>query len=282
MKKRILAVLLCLCLAVSMLPTGALAAVADLLGNTTAENHALLQGLEALTGQDGEAIQAFLEQYGLLDEDGQLDVDQTVELDGVSYTLEEIQALLDDPGTDLGQVGSVDGVPIALGDLKTVIAIERELAHIQDTYFSGKTFDGEALSNVNDLVSQLQTTGITFQSAEVGETHSNVPSVNVDGFTELVAVGTDRTLYIPVQRVGQEFSVTVTLDPGLLEGLTVKVTLGSTIYRRRGCQRQLYDQGPGDRYAQRGGPPGDGQGHLRSRGRLQPLPQQPAGRCGGL
>ena len=229
MRKRLTAALLCLCMMLTLLPGTAYAAVGELLGNSRAENQALLEQLEALTGQDGEAIQALLEQYGLLDEDGNLDIDQTVELDGDAYTLAEIEALLDDPDADLSRVGYVDGVPIALGDLKTIIAIERELQRIQETYFSGKAFDGESLANLNSLVAQLQTTGITLRSAGVGETLDDVPALDVDDFSDLVAVGTNVTKYIPVQRVGQEFSVTVTLDPGLLTDINVRVTLGSTM-----------------------------------------------------
>ena len=229
MRKRLTAALLCLCMMLTLLPGTAYAAVGELLGNSRAENQALLEQLEALNGQDGEAIQALLEQYGLLDEYGNLDIDQTVELDGDAYTLAEIEALLDDPDADLSRVGYVDGVPIALGDLKTIIAIERELQRIQETYFSGKAFDGESLANLNSLVAQLQTTGITLRSAGVGETLDDVPALDVDDFSDLVAVGTNVTKYIPVQRVGQEFSVTVTLDPGLLTDINVRVTLGSTM-----------------------------------------------------
>lgn len=106
MRKRLTAALLCLCMMLTLLPGTAYAAVGELLGNSRAENQALLEQLEALTGQDGEAIQALLEQYGLLDEDGNLDIDQTVELDGDAYTLAEIEALLDDPDADLSRVAS--------------------------------------------------------------------------------------------------------------------------------------------------------------------------------
>lgn len=165
---------------------------------------------------------------GLLDEDGNLITDQTIDLDGKQYTLEEMEALLEDPSTDLSQVAYADGVPIALGDLKTVIAIERELQHLQETYFSGKIFDGEARENLNSLVTQLQTAGIAFQSAAVGDTHANVPSVKVDDFTASGVDSGEKTLSIP-GRVNQEYSVTVTLDPGLLKGITVNVSLGSTM-----------------------------------------------------
>ena len=228
MKKRILAVLLCLCMVLTMLPVSALAAVGGLLNNTPEQNETLLEKLQSFTGESPEEALELLDSMGLLDEDGNLITDQTIDLDGKQYTLEEMEALLEDPSTDLSQVAYADGVPIALGDLKTVIAIERELQHLQETYFSGKTFDGEARENLNSLVTQLQTAGIAFQSAAVGDAHANVPSVNVNNFTAAGVDSGEQTLYIPA-KVGQEFSVTVTLDPGLLEEITVNVSLGSTM-----------------------------------------------------
>ena len=110
--KRLFGLFLAACMTLSLLPSTVYAAVGGLLRNSPAENQALLEQLGALTGYDAEAAQALLEQYGLLDEDGNLDIDQTVELDGVEYTLEEIEALLDGPDTDLSRVGYVDGVPM--------------------------------------------------------------------------------------------------------------------------------------------------------------------------
>ena len=225
MKKRILAVLLCLCMVLTMLPVSALAAVGGLLNNTPEQNETLLEKLQSFTGESPEEALELLDSMGLLDEDGNLITDQTIDLDGKQYTLEEMEALLEDPSTDLSQVAYADGVPIALGDLKTVIAIERELQHLQETYFSGKTFDGEARENLNSLVTQLQTAGIAFQSAAVGDTHANAPSVNVNNFTAAGVDSGEQTLSIP-GRVNQEYSVTVTLDPGLLNDVSVTVSLG--------------------------------------------------------
>ena len=193
MKKRILAVLLCLCMVLTMLPVSALAAVGGLLNNTPEQNETLLEKLQSFTGESPEEALELLDSMGLLDEDGNLITDQTIDLDGKQHTLEEMEALLEDPSADLSQVAYADGVPIALGDLKTVIAIERELQHLQETYFSGKTFDGEARENLNSLVTQLQTAGIAFQSAAVGDTHANVPSVNV--------ITLQRLMWIPGNRL---------------------------------------------------------------------------------
>ena len=225
MKKRILAVLLCLCMVLTMLPVSALAAVGGLLNNTPEQNETLLEKLQSFTGESPEEALELLDSMGLLDEDGNLITDQTIDLDGKQYTLEEMEALLEDPSADLSQVAYADGVPIALGDLKTVIAIERELQHLQETYFSGKTFDGEARENLNSLVTQLQTAGIAFQSAAVGDTHANAPSVNVNNFTAADVDSGEQTLSIP-GRANQEYSVTVTLDPGLLNNVPVIVSLG--------------------------------------------------------
>ena len=224
MRKRLLSLLLAVCMTLSLLPGTAFAAVSDLLNRAPAENQALLRQLEELTGQDGAAIQALLEQYGLLDEDGNLVTDRTVELDGQAYTLEEMEAKLSDPATDLSQVGYVDGVPIALGDLKTIIAIERELARIQETYFSGKVFEGEALVNLNSLMAQLKTEGISVNGRAAG-----IASVADVSQFDSVAFGESNTANIKPVAVGQEVSVTVSMDPGLLENGEVLVELGSTM-----------------------------------------------------
>ena len=92
MRRRLTAVLLSLCMMLALLPAPAYAAVRELVGNPAEENQALLEELEALTGQDGEAVLELLEAYGLLDKDGNLITDQTVILNGAEYTLEEIEA----------------------------------------------------------------------------------------------------------------------------------------------------------------------------------------------
>ncbi len=79
-------------------------------------------------------------------------------MDGEELTLDQAMALLNDPGTDLSRIATVDGTPIALGDLKIIVQIELELARIQDTYFSERTFRGEATNNLNDLLNRLMCT----------------------------------------------------------------------------------------------------------------------------
>lgn len=164
MRKRIISLFLAVVLVFSVIPVSALAAVRDLLGNDPAVNQAILNELDALTGGSGAEAAAVLEQYGLLDENGQLNVDETINLNGEAMTLDEVMALLEDPSTDLTEVGYVDGTPIALGDLKTIVEIEQELQRIQETYFSDRAFSGEAVENLNSLLDQMETTGISLQS----------------------------------------------------------------------------------------------------------------------
>ena len=164
MRKRIISLFLAVVLVFSVIPVSALAAVRDLLGNDPAVNQAILNELDALTGGSGAEAAAVLEQYGLLDENGQLNVDETINLNGEAMTLDEVMALLEDPSTDLTEVGYVDGTPIALGDLKTIVEIEQELQRIQETYFSDRAFSGEAVENLNSLLDQMETSGISLMS----------------------------------------------------------------------------------------------------------------------
>ena len=124
MKKRFLAALLSLCMTLTLLPTTAFAAVSDSLGNTPEENQAILEQLSALTGGSSDQVLSMLNALGLLDEDGNFKVDQTITLDGQVLTLAAVMELLENPTTDLTRIADVDGTPVALGDLKTMIQIE--------------------------------------------------------------------------------------------------------------------------------------------------------------
>ena len=163
MKKRVLSILLVCCMVLTMLPTAAFAAVSDSLGNTPEENQAILEQLSALTGGSSDQVLSMLNALGLLDEDGNFKVDQTITLDGQVLTLAAVMELLENPATDLTRIADVDGTPVALGDLKTMIQIEQELQRIKDTYFSGREFTGEALKNLNSLMEQLELQGISLR-----------------------------------------------------------------------------------------------------------------------
>ena len=181
MKKRFLAALLSLCMTLTLLPTTAFAALSDLLGNTPKENQAILEQLSALTGGSSDQVRSVLNALGLLDEDGNFKVDQTITLDGQVLTLAAVMELLENPATDLTRIADVDGTPVALGDLKTMIQIEQELQRIKDTYFSGREFTGEALENLNSLMEQLELQGISLRNPASGTKPEGVETVDMSG-----------------------------------------------------------------------------------------------------
>ena len=181
MKKRFIAALLSLCMMLTLLPTTAFAAVSDLLGNTPKENQAILEQLSALTGGSSDQVLSMLNALGLLDEAGNFKVDQTITLDGQVLTLAAVMELLENPATDLTRIADVDGTPVALGDLKTMIQIEQELQRIKDTYFSGREFTGEALENLNSLMEQLELRGISLRYPASATAPEGVETVDMRG-----------------------------------------------------------------------------------------------------
>ena len=185
MKKRFLAALLSLCMTLTLLPTTAFAALSDSLGNTPKENQAILEQLSALTGGSSDQVLSMLDALGLLDEDGNFKVDQTITLDGQVLTLAAVMELLENPATDLTRIADVDGTPVALGDLKTMIQIEQELQRIKDTYFSGREFTGEALENLNSLMEQLELQGISLRYPASATAPVGVETVDMRGMMSL-------------------------------------------------------------------------------------------------
>ena len=165
----------------TMLPTAAFAALSDSLGNTPEENQAILEQLSALTGGSSDQVLSMLNALGLLDEDGNFKVDQTITLDGQVLTLAAVMELLENPATDLTRIADVDGTPVALGDLKTMIQIEQELQRIKDTYFSGREFAGEALENLNSLMEQLELQGISLRYSASATKPEGVETVDMSG-----------------------------------------------------------------------------------------------------
>lgn len=190
MMKRFLALVLCLCMTLTLLPTTAFAALSDSMGNTPKENQAILEQLSALTGGSSDQVLSMLNALGLLDEDGNFKVDQTITLDGRVLTLAAVMELLENPATDLTRIADVDGTPVALGDLKTMIQIEQELQRIKDTYFSGREFTGEALENLNSLMEQLELQGISLQYSASATEPKGVETVDMRGMTSLT-LGTE-------------------------------------------------------------------------------------------
>ena len=158
---RFTCVFMVLALVFASLPLSSFAEVKELANNTPEENQAILSLLSEVTDGESNQVYELLRQLGLLDANGDLMVDQMVNLDGVDYTLDELIDLLDEPDVDLSQLAIVDGSSIALGDLKTIVEIERQLAYIQNTYFTNQYFTQEQLDTLEDMMEQIRDEGIT-------------------------------------------------------------------------------------------------------------------------
>ena len=250
MKKRILSILLVCCMVLTMPPTAAFAAVSDSLGNTPEENQAILEQLSALTGGSSDQVLSMLNALGLLDEDGNFKVDQTITLDGQVLTLAAVMELLEDPATDLTRIADVDGTPVALGDLKTMIQIEQELQRIKDTYFSGREFTGETLENLNSLMEQLELQGISLQYSASATAPVGVETVDMRGMMSLT-LGTEAynkcssgtfTVY-----GGKPVGFSYRIQKGQLSNYItdVKVSIGETsgVKQGDGSYKLTYDVG---------------------------------------
>ena len=220
LRKRILASLMSLIIVLNLLPGTAYAALEDLIGNDPSVNQAILDELTSLTGMDEQTVTALLEGYGLLDESGQLKVHETLVLDGQTYTLAEAMDLLEDPNTDLDAYGTVDGTSIRLRDLKTAIQIEQALLNLRDTYFSGRTFSGEALDNLNAFLNQASTQGVLLLAEGEEVPYQTVRTLSLSGFDRVDGHygGTNATMsgsYISLS-AGETISMSVTYEPGML------------------------------------------------------------------
>ena len=250
MKKRILSILLICCMVLTMLPTTAFAAVSDSLGNTPEENQEILEQLSALTGGSSDQVLSMLNALGLLDEAGNLKVDQTITLDGQVLTLAAVMEQLENPATDLTRIADVDGTPVALGDLKTMIQIEQELQRIKDTYFSGREFTGEALENLNSLMEQLELQGISLQYSASATAPVGVETVDMSGMMSQTLGASANNSWssgtFTVYR-GKPAGFSYRIQKGQLsEYITdVKVSIGKTsgVKQSDGSYRLAYDVG---------------------------------------
>lgn len=209
--KRWIAGLLTAVMLVTMLPATAYAAVSDLLGNSAVENAALLAALKEVYGDDAEAYLAVLEQYGLLDEDGNFVTDEKIVMNGVEYTLDEIEMILNDPDTDLSTVVEVDGTFLTLEELKTIVEIERYLAYLKATYFTEQDLTDEQIDSFYDLADAWA--------------NGNVQLMAADGFDGVGPAGLDHDVRLKVTGSGdasEDSTYTVTVTPNKAQ--TVDVT----------------------------------------------------------
>ena len=260
--KRLLAGILTAVMLMTALPIQALAAVGALAGNSAVENAALLQALKDAYGEDAETYLALLEDYGLLDGDGNLVTDEKLTVDGKEYTLDQIEALLDDPNTDLDRVAEVDGQHITLSDLKLIIEIERYLAYIKATYFTKQDLTDQQTENFYSLADAWSRGQVRFQAAGEGQSPSGIDhdarvtvkansTASGDTYTLTVSLNENQPAEKPVTFSWRALSGSVPVsgegeDVTLTAGIpaTLEVTINSSELKMNGNGTfyvQLYD-----------------------------------------
>ena len=202
--KRLISGVMTVVMLVTILPTAAFAAVGELLDLSPVQRSALLSALEEVYGEDAEAFYALLEQYGLIDENGNPITDEKIVMDGKEYTLEEISALLDDPATDLSTVVEVDGTYLTLEELKTIIEIEEYLAYVEANYFTRQELTDEQITAFEALAAAWSQGRLVFRSPEAraaeeaptGIVHNVEIRAKLDGTT--LSVSLDKEQTVPV------------------------------------------------------------------------------------
>lgn len=180
--KRVISLILCVMMLVTAIPQQVYANtnvsnisnvsfnVDDTLENSDEENSEILEELKALGG-DSHTTEAVLQQLynmGLLDDEGALVTSTQIMVDGTAMSLEEVKALIETPGTDLGKKVSVDGTQITLKSLQTMLEIEDELARIEAEYFSGCEVEitNEHRKTYTDLLNYLQNNQLVLEAEE--------------------------------------------------------------------------------------------------------------------
>lgn len=171
--KRLTAFILSLCLLLGAMPLQALAAVSQTKHNSVAENQAILEKLQALTGSEEEASAALaaMRDMGLVDEDGNLLQTEKVTLNGQEMTLDQVKDYIagcDDGG--LSQTVDIDGTEVSLENLSVMLAIEEQMDLLRE-FFNDEAPDltPEQQASLESLANQLQTQGITLQNQAARE-----------------------------------------------------------------------------------------------------------------
>lgn len=217
----------------------AYAAVSQTSGNTAVQNAALLEALRQEYGGDAEKLMGVLTQYGLLDDKGNLKTSEKIDLDGKEYTLDQIEALLDDPATDLSRVAKVDGDPVTLENLKQMVEIERELARIQSTYFTDRSLTPEQADSLLSFYRAAQNGEVSLISSPYTPSiydHTARVRMKVDKNEVKNEAGTVTASFSLAAPLNYEVSFKVqTLDGSALAGIhytavdkEVKIAVGET------------------------------------------------------
>lgn len=217
---------LCLLLTVMLIfqmTTPAFSYTLDTIGNTQQVNQTILEKLRDLYGGNitEDDIVNELSDMGLLDDEGNINVSESIMVDGTPMTLIQVKAMLNSSSTDLSKEVSVDGTVLTLSDLKTMIEIEDELGRIKETYFSNAVpFTEDHNESFDSLLNQIQNNGIMLGNSISGE--NTEISINHEARIK-ATVSSDKMSTDINQVVTVDFTLTDNTGNPLLEGLDYDV-----------------------------------------------------------
>ncbi|HOW23689.1 MAG TPA: S-layer homology domain-containing protein [Sedimentibacter sp.] len=165
----------------------AFAYTSDTINNSIEENETILDKLENMYGDDltEEDILNELSNMGLLDDEGKLNVSESIMVDGTPMTLYQVKQLLNREGVDLSKKVTVDGTRITLADLKIMIEIEEELARLKKEYFENAVpLTEDHNKALESLFKQIEREGIELTSESTEIPINNDLRLKVDITTE--------------------------------------------------------------------------------------------------
>ncbi|MCR5767020.1 MAG: hypothetical protein K6G45_00815, partial [Lachnospiraceae bacterium] len=240
--KRFIAALLCTVMIVTLLPNDMFgrtaASAASLLENSPEYNQEILDALSGIAGSEAGAEEYYrmLQQYGLIDDEGNIIENWDIELDGRKVDIDEIKEILAGE-YDPNKCVWVDGTPVYLSNLKTMIEIEDYLAYIKETYFSDKVWTEEQQVNCLDLLEQLKTEGIELISTAADPISGTI--VGPRGISHEARVTVTPATDAMAQDVGAAFNATFNVNlTGAANGQVVTFK-----YRALSASRTVADSG---------------------------------------
>ena len=191
----------------------AFAYTSNTINNSMQENQTILDKLQSMYGDNltEDDIVNELSNMGLLDEGGNLNVTESIMVDGTPMTLDQVKQMLYKDDADLSRVVSVDGTEIKLADLKIMIEIEEELARLKKEYFENSvplTVDHNAA--LKSLVNQIESQGISLLSGEteIPINHDLRIKVNIKTKTNFTAADGDSGVQLEFSVVDKEGKLT--------------------------------------------------------------------------
>ena len=170
-------------------------------GNTPEYNQNILKSLQAVRGEETtpESARQVLEKLNLLDgSNSEYGTAAMIYLHGQAMTLDEVWKLINSTDVNLDEVATVDGAPITLRDLKTMIEIEYEIQRIKNTYFNDVTLDAAHQLTLSSLHEQIAAEGIKFYSQGITAAESETSAL-------VFPSGIDQSLYAEVDASPQTY-----------------------------------------------------------------------------